>query len=99
MFKVNSVADANGTSFHGATIRTTPGELVEVFGKPSFEGDKHDKVQMDWSFENEEGEVFTVYDWKQFVTLDPEMRIEFHIGSKTPSKEGEFVNWLNDQLS
>ena len=99
MFKVNNKADANGTSFHGATIRTTPENLIEVFGKPAYEGDKHDKVQMDWSFEDAFGDVFTVYDWKQYMTLDPERHIVFHIGSRTPNKEGEFVNWLYDQLS
>jgi hypothetical protein len=70
--------NADGTSFHGVTIRTTANQLTDMFGSPG-SGDSG-KVNWDWTLETEDGTAFTVYDWKEgHVTEDTV--IDFHIGA------------------
>jgi hypothetical protein len=98
MYHLNPQANVNGTSFHGTTIEVAPGLLQDKLGKAHFE-DIDGKVNLEWQFESEEGEVFTLYDWKQ-GKLDALRPIEFHIGSHTKNRdlEGDFKAWLEEEL-
>jgi hypothetical protein len=69
----------NGTSFHKITLDTTLGSLRKVLGAPRM-GD--DKSQFEWVKETEDGDVFTVYDWKEDSKIDPNQTIRWHIGGK-----------------
>ena len=72
---------ANGTSFHDVTITTSINELVRVLGEPTYVGDYgEDKVTVEWVCETEEGEVVTIYDWKEYRWIDKDEKIEFHLG-------------------
>ncbi len=56
----------NGTSFHNVVINATPKQLREILGEPTYEqNDGSGKVNMEWVMLTDEGEIFTVYDWKQ----------------------------------
>lgn len=72
--------NASGTYF--VTIfKTTFAKLVEKIGKPSFY--YGDKTFYEWCLETEEGDVFTIYDWKKsFAPCDNEM-YDWHIGAKS----------------
>jgi len=71
-----------GTSFHDNTITASVNELIAVMGEPSYSGnDGEDKVNFEWEMETEEGEVFTVYDWKEYRPLSRDEQIEWHIGA------------------
>jgi hypothetical protein len=75
--------DTNGTSFHNVTFRATVEQLRNAFGEPSMAwntGD--DKVNFEWEMETDEGEVFTIYDWKEYRPIGLDEMIEWHIGSK-----------------
>jgi hypothetical protein len=98
MFKLNKNADANFTSFHDVTLKSSPSKLIEVFGAPHFQ-DIDGKVNMEWKFESEDGEVFTLYDWKE-GKLDALTPIEFHIGSRSEGYKEEmlFKDWLEKEL-
>ena len=75
---------ANGTSFHGTTITTTVEKLRKVLGEPKYSpNDGEDKVNFEWQAETESGDVFTVYDWKEYRSIEEDERIEFHIGGHT----------------
>ncbi len=75
-----------GTSFHGTTINASVEMLIKVLGKPSFEcNDGEDKVNFEWIMENSEGDVFTIYDWKEYAPLGREDMVEFHIGGRSES--------------
>jgi len=69
---------ADGTCYQGSA-NTPYFELVEVFGEPNLDGSGDGKVQAEWILEFEDGEVATIYDWKEcektfeFVT-------DWHIG-------------------
>lgn len=72
---------ANGTSFHGTVIKTTVEKLRQVCGEPSYENNTgRDKANFDWVLETEDGDVFTIYDWKEYRSIDETELIEFHIG-------------------
>jgi hypothetical protein len=72
---------ANGTSFHNTTIKTTINELTRVLGEPSYTGDfSEDKVTVEWICERENGDVITIYDWKEYRSIGKDEVIEFHLG-------------------
>ena len=75
---------ANGTSFHDHTFIATVSDLRHVLGEPDFESnDGEDKNNFDWIMETEDGEVFTVYDWKEYRPLPEDEVIEWHIGGRS----------------
>jgi hypothetical protein len=73
---------ADGTSYYGVNVLLTPNQLVQILGEPTYDNnDGGDKVNLEWVCETSEGEVFTVYDWKEYKPLDYYREYEFHIGS------------------
>ena len=75
---------ANGTSFHDHTFIATVDDLRNVLGQPQFESnDGEDKNNFDWIMETEDGEPFTVYDWKEYRRLEEDEVIEWHIGGRS----------------
>jgi len=70
----------NGTSFHNSTIITTLSDLKRVLGEPHYRGGFEDKVQNEWEMETNDGEVFTVYDWKTYRPYNDNELINWHIG-------------------
>jgi len=77
-----SKRSADGTSFHGVEIRTSVNQLKKLLGNPQCEDNSgYDKVNFDWTCETEDGDVFTIYDWKEYRPLGKNEMIDFHIGS------------------
>ena len=75
---------ADGTSFHNHTFTATVDDLRNVLGQPKFESnDGQDKSNFDWIMETEDGEPFTVYDWKEYRRLEEDEVIEWHIGGRS----------------
>ena len=75
-------SSTTGTSFHGQVFSSTVSELKEKLGEPQFsQNDGADKVNFEWECETEEGDVFTIYDWKEYREIDETETIHFHIGS------------------
>ena len=77
--------DTDGTSFHGTTIRASVDQLTKAFGEPENNNTGEDKVNFVWDMETDEGEVFTIYDWKVGRPLDLDEPVEWHIGAKSRS--------------
>ena len=76
-----TIRSANGTSFHGTTIVTTPRKLIERFPRSySEQNTGEDKTNFDFELENGNGDVFTIYDWKEYRPIGLDEQIEFHIG-------------------
>jgi hypothetical protein len=72
-----------GTSFHDTVINTTVNKLKIHLGEPEFEENYgEDKVNYEWVMETSNGDVFTVYDWKEYRPLLDDETIEWHIGGK-----------------
>jgi hypothetical protein len=81
---VKSTEDPTGTSFYQDVIRTTVNRLTAELGEPTYEcNDGSDKVNFEWVCETIDGEVVTIYDWKEYRRIGDNEVIEFHIGGKT----------------
>ena len=90
---------ANGTSFHNHTFTATVDDLRNVLGQPKFESnDGQDKVNFDWIMETEDGEPFTVYDWKEYRQLDENEDIEWHIGGRSGLTTGQALSEITKAL-
>tara|TARA_R110002051_G_scaffold192560_1_gene261070 strand:+ start:1013 stop:1423 length:411 start_codon:yes stop_codon:yes gene_type:complete len=76
----------NGTSFHGVTIRTRPIDLISLAKKLGADFQEcntgEDKCNFDFEFETSKGDVFTIYDWKEYRELAEDENVSFHIGAE-----------------
>ncbi len=73
-----------GTSYHDSSIDATYPQLTKVLGKPRFKTNNgKDKVNFEWCLETETGEVFTVYDYKEYRRLKKDEVINWHIGGNS----------------
>lgn len=74
-------------------------DLRNVLGQPNFESnDGEDKVNFDWIMETEDGEPFTVYDWKEYRQLDENEDIEWHIGGRSGLTTGKALSEITKEL-
>lgn len=91
----------NGTSFHMSTVNATVNELKQVLGEVRYTGDFDDKVQNEWLMELENGDVFTVYDWKEYRQYSNDDEIEWHIGGHdrtiTERAKQQLIKLLNEK--
>ena len=75
------------TSFHGTVINSTINELTRSIGKPQYDAGRDDwgfdKTTVEWTCVTKDGDVFTIYDWKEDRLFDEDEVIEFHIGGQT----------------
>ena len=78
-----TIKSASGTSFHNHTIKASVADLRKVLGVPEFaSNDGEDKVNFEWVMETKEGDVFTVYDWKEYRKLSESEIVEWHVGGR-----------------
>jgi hypothetical protein len=91
---------ANGTSFHDVTIKTSANKLISVLGEPHWVNNTgEDKVNFEFIFETDEGDVFTIYDWKHYRKLDLDEIIEWHIGSHSRMISWDAQDEITKELS
>lgn len=89
----------SGTSFHDSVIIATVAQLRKIIGEPEDEtNDGNDKVNFEWNCETEEGDVFTVYDWKEYRRLSEDEEIEWHIGGHSRSVTEKAAQELEMEL-
>jgi len=80
----------DGTSFHIVTFKASVNDLIEVFGEPTIQDNTGDyKTNFGWHLETSNGNVFTVYDWKEYRKLDLGETIEWHIGTHSKDISNE----------
>lgn len=76
--------DATGTSFHGTTIRATLKQVFAILGTPDDDSNTgDDKVNYEWVRKTDAGDVFTVYDWKEYRQIGWDETVEWHIGANS----------------
>ena len=100
---MKAVTNFKPTSFHHTTIVATPQELInlaESLGAEYHESNTgEDKTNFDFDFETDSGIYFTVYDWKEYRTLDLNETVQWHIGGETEYNTREAVVELAKALS
>ena len=80
----NTTTSTCGTSFFSDTILTSIEQLEKINLFPSCEqNDGKDKTNFEFDCETEQGELFTIYDWKEYRPIERDEMIEFHIGAFT----------------
>lgn len=90
---------SNGTSYHGVNITTTVRTLIEIIGEPSSEqNDGEDKVNFDWDCITNNGDVVTIYDWKEYRPISKDEIIEFHIGGHSLSHTLDAEKELSEMI-
>jgi hypothetical protein len=58
-------------------------ELIKVIGEPTYVvNDGEDKVNIEWELEDDNGNVITIYDWKEYRKIGYDEKINWHIGGK-----------------
>jgi hypothetical protein len=91
---------ANRTSFHGVVVEASVEQLFKILGSPRYDSnDGSDKVNFDWVLENEDGDVFTVYDWKEYRPLEEDEMIVWHIGGSSEAVTQKAVKEIVEALS
>ena len=103
-YKLNPDADINGTHLIGR-IETRFAFLEKAFGNP-LESDGY-KTSGEWFFTDEDGGVFTIYDWKATDLYDKDLPsvdvfrdypfYEFNIGGHSQKNVEEFKAWVKEQ--
>ena len=82
--------EVGGTSFHGTVMNCSVSTLKKVLGEPVYDGNTgDDKVNFEWNMETNDGDVFTVYDWKEYRSINEDEVIEWHIGGFNESAKEE----------
>ena len=84
--------EIGGTSFHDTTINCSLATLRKVLGEPEYNrNDGEDKINFEWEMETNDGDVFTVYDWKEGRPLSESEMIKWHIGgyNKTATEQAK----------
>ena len=104
-YKLNPNADINGT-YKVATLQTTFGQLLAVFGMPE-ESDGY-KSSGDWMFSSDDGDTFTIYDWKATSLYDSSLPsveefrrstrlVEFSVGGRGDASK--FLSWVSWKIN
>ena len=58
-------------------------ELIRVLGEPTYEQNGGgDKVNFEWVCERKNGDIITIYDWKEYRPIWDDEEIEFHLGGR-----------------
>ena len=89
-----------GTSFHDTVIGTTIHTLNTLLGEPTYVNNTGmDKVNYEWEMETSDGDVFTVYSWKEYKILHEHEIIEFHIGGESKTVTEQAKNEMYEAMA
>ena len=89
----------NNTSFFGTTFHASVRQLTKSFGDPTMDSNwGEDKVNFEWEMETEDGDVFTIYDWKEGRPLGKDEMIQWHIGGFSESITNQAKREILNQL-
>lgn len=90
---------SGGTSFFGTCITASVEVMKKALGGTWYEGNTgKDKVNIEWVLETEDGDVFTVYDWKEYRPLNESDVIEWHIGGHRKEVTEKALSEINAQI-
>jgi hypothetical protein len=89
----------SGTGFHDSTVIATVDQLIQVLGEPTDDSNTgQDKVNFEWEMELESGDVFTVYDYKEYRMIARDEMIEWHIGGFDVYATNQAAREINEAL-
>lgn len=86
-----------GTQFFWDTVKSSVTKLTKVFGEPRCVGTCDDKVQYEWNLSYNEI-PFDIYDWKEYYTIDPNEKIDWHIGARNEDESKMITKIVKEAL-
>ena len=89
---------AIGTSFHDVTVTTTYNTLVQILGDPNHGKSGDGKTNYEWVVTDKNGNVCTIYDWKEYRDIDFDENITWHIGGKNSAIENKLAEYIEEQI-
>jgi hypothetical protein len=100
--RIDDYHRSNGSVLQSG-VSIAPWRVIELFGEPDV-SDEY-KTSMEWLFEDEDGEVVTLYDWKSTSLYSPELPNpdslkfsahphSFHVGAHSYTAAMKFVDWV-----
>lgn len=96
------IQDANvhcSGGFHGICLVCSVRELKQILGEPTYEQNTgEDKVNFEWVCQTQNGQMFTIYDWKEYREIGEDEQIEWHIGSPNKGTDQEAFQELVQSL-
>ena len=94
-----SVKESSFTSFHRDTIICSVNDLKKLLGEPEYACNTgEDKINYEWNCETDDGDVFTIYDYKQGHPIQDDEHIEWHLGGHEKRITNIAKIELNDML-
>lgn len=88
------------TSFHNDAFYASVADLTQICGAPTFKNNSgFKKINFEWVMETENGDVFTIYDWKEYRRISEYERIEWHIGGNNGDVTYTALNEIADALN
>jgi hypothetical protein len=92
--------DITGTSFYGDTVTCSPQLLFDLIGEPQEAGNTgRDKVNYQWVCETDEGDLFTIYDYKEYRPLSNDEQVEWHIGARSSKISRYAKDYIESSLN
>lgn len=86
--------EVDGTSWHGVTIVATLQDMLKILGE---DYESTDKTTHDWHCKTNDGEVFTVYNWKSGrPTLN--QKVTWNIGGHSKESTEKAKRELSEAL-
>jgi hypothetical protein len=91
--------DSKENKFYGAIIETTPNKLKKILGEPQFFcNNGRYKNNICYTCEINNGNIITIYDWKECRQIDMNEIIRFHIGGNNKEDTINAKTELNSLL-
>ena len=90
----------NDTSFHNDTFHASVADIIQICGEPAWEDNSgDDKVNFEWTMETDSGDAFTIYDWKEYRSLEQNEIVEWHIGGHSSNVTEQALNEIATELN
>ena len=87
-----------GTSFFNDCIYYSVNQLKKYLGSPQYcFNNGIDKTNVEWNLKIN-GNIFSLYDWKEYRIIDMDEKIEWHIGASSREISNKVFNDLSDLI-
>lgn len=89
-----------GTSFFDSTVTASLSDLIAKLGLPDYSDNSgKNKYNFEWVMETEKGDVFTIYNWKEYRPIEEDELITWHVGAYNREISDAAADEINDMLS
>ena len=98
---MNSTINMKRTSFHDNTVRASFNEINAVIANPpcNRSNNGQEKSNFEWNGLTIDGDVYSIYDWKEYRQITEDEQIDWHIGGHSRIQTSKIANILELDLN